>query len=616
MEPNKRRFLIPTFLLVLALTLSACETGFFRKAPEFNITPLSETFRVNPDGIWFDDLQGERAWTDVLYRAAVEYLIDSLVRPEKADAPPGFMLEDEAPAIVFLSLSNGRSPAHVFYGGGNSVLSAFNAMLVPGERANLPLTPETWIKIDIVNKVHYRSGYNPEDDLVFERRLYGIALEENSGIALLPAELVAQTIIDRGHNFQLGNLRDYLIKRNKPQASIASVDDAETINIFRFDTHGYFYDGDQLFSLIGGHRQFANLSEEQLLESITLGGNYLQKAMQENGKFVYEYLPKSDTVKPEYNILRHAGTLYAMTEVYELNHDPELLKVIEMGISYLIEQLAYCETQDGREFCFVEQDEVKLGANGIGLVALTKYTEVTGDRQFLSTMQSLARWILAVQTPEGEFTIHKLRYSTGEVSDFISAYYPGEALLGLIRLYQLDDNPIWADAAEKGARWLIEVRDGEADDTELQHDHWLMYALNEIHRSRPNDVFLEHTSRLARIIIEALNDGSQVPDWRGSIYVPPKSTPTATRGEGLNAAYRLLRDYGSQEEAEAILTALEDVIRFELYTQIYGEKAMYFDNPQRVYGAFHEDLTDYSIRIDFVQHNISSVIGFYQNQKD
>lgn len=178
-----------------------------------------------------------------------------------------------------------------------------------------------------------------------------------------------------------------------------------------------------------------------------------------------------------------------------------------------------------------------------------------------------------------------------------------------------DENPAWADAAEKGARWLIEVRDGRADDSELQHDHWLLYALNEIHRVRPNAIFLEHTARLARIIIEWMNDGSQVSDWQGGFYNPPRSTPAATRGEGLNAAYQLLGDHGSQEEADVILASLGDVVRFELYTQIYGEKAMYLDNPQRVYGAFHEDLVDYSIRIDFVQHNLSSIIAYYQNIK-
>jgi hypothetical protein len=616
MTPFTRRSLFSIILLALLLSIPACQSGMFHKKTIYETTPITELLQTNAGGIWFDDLHGERAWTDALYSVAMEYLFDALLSPEENPQPPEFMLEDDIPAIVFLSVSNGLTPARVFYGGGGSVLSAFNAVLKAEQDNALSLSPETWIKIDIVHKVFTIPKHNLEDNVAHERQFYGLALNKQSGIALLPAELVAQTIIDSGDNIRLENLEEYLIERNQSQAGIDFLEDAESFEIFRFSTKGFFHDGEQLHELLGGHQNFADLSQDQLLESIKLGGDYLQKAMQANGKFVYEYLPKSDTEKPEYNNLRHAGALYAMCEVYQVKRDPEMLKAIEMGIGYLVDQLNYCDTQESRELCIVERDEVKLGANGIGLVALTKYTEVTGDQQLLPTMQSMARWILAVQNPNGEFTVHKMRYSTGEVSDFISNYYPGEALLGLIRLYQLDDNTAWADAAEKGALWLIEVRDGAAEDADLPHDHWLLYALNDIHRSRPNDIFLSHTSRLALAIIRKMNDNSQAPDWQGSFYNPPRSTPTATRGEGLNAAYRLLNDYASEVEAKAILAALEYVIRFELFTQIYGEKAMYFDNPGRIYGAFHEDLTNYSIRIDFVQHNLSSLIAYYHNRQE
>jgi hypothetical protein len=39
---------------------------------------------------------------------------------------------------------------------------------------------------------------------------------------------------------------------------------------------------------------------------------------------------------------------------------------------------------------------------------------------------------------------------------------------------------------------------------------------------------------------------------------------------------------------------------------------MYLPNPPRALGGFHTSLTDYEIRIDYVQHNISSLLGLYR----
>ncbi len=39
---------------------------------------------------------------------------------------------------------------------------------------------------------------------------------------------------------------------------------------------------------------------------------------------------------------------------------------------------------------------------------------------------------------------------------------------------------------------------------------------------------------------------------------------------------------------------------------------MHFDAPQRALGAFHRSLTNDEIRIDYVQHNISALLGLWR----
>ena len=157
---------------------------------------------------------------------------------------------------------------------------------------------------------------------------------------------------------------------------------------------------------------------------------------------------------------------------------------------------------------------------------------------------------------------------------------------------------------------MITVRDNLAD-VELVHDHWLLYGLDELHRLRPDPIYVTHAARVALVIVEAQNRTTPYPDWQGGYFSPPRTTPTATRSEGLAAAYRILRDYGSQGSAGGLLEALRLGVEFQLQTQLREERVMYFDDPARALGGFTESLTDREVRIDYVQHNISSLLALY-----
>jgi hypothetical protein len=100
-------------------------------------------------------------------------------------------------------------------------------------------------------------------------------------------------------------------------------------------------------------------------------------------------------------------------------------------------------------------------------------------------------------------------------------------------------------------------------------------------------------------------------DYRGSYHLPPRSTPTAVRSEGLLAAYALAQETGRLAEAMQIRSAIDLGIGFQLQTQIQPEKAMYFEDPQQALGGFHKGLDDYEVRIDYVQHNLSAILGYY-----
>ena len=372
-----------------------------------------------------------------------------------------------------------------------------------------------------------------------------------------------------------------------------------------------FTDGAETHELFRGHRTLDRFSPETLLRAARGLGNYLQRSTDENGRFVYKYLPKRDYAADSYNILRHAGTTYAMLELYEATKDEKYLASARKSLAYLEKQLQTpSETFSRIKRGVVEGHEIKLGGNGLAIVAFCKYTSVTGDRRYVESCQRLANWIASTQEPNGRFAIHKVNFPSGFVTNFRSEYYPGEAVLGLCRLYQLDKNPKWLDVAAKNARYAIVDRDAKLKDERLPHDHWLLYALNDLHRIQPNEIYLDHTRWLVKVIVEAQIRESEQPDWIGGFSRPPRSTRTSTRCEGLLAAYAMLKDFGNKEELPPILDAVQRGTQLQFATRIYPETAMYLPDPQRSVFGMRKSLTDYTLQIDYQQHSISSFLAF------
>ena len=71
-------------------------------------------------------------------------------------------------------------------------------------------------------------------------------------------------------------------------------------------------------------------------EALRLAGAYFVQACGPDGRFTYEYDPVPDLDSGRYNVLRHAGTVYAMMELYAIHRDPRLLAAAERAAAYLL----------------------------------------------------------------------------------------------------------------------------------------------------------------------------------------------------------------------------------------------------------------------------------------
>lgn len=358
--------------------------------------------------------------------------------------------------------------------------------------------------------------------------------------------------------------------------------------------------------------------DSKYLRSAKAGGDYLVNHMYDDGSFVYEYDPIEQEESNSYNILRHAGTTYSLLELYEATKDKKYLNSAERALVYLNEQIIPCPNIPNAS-CVEEGDEIKLGGNALAVLAFAKYIDLTDSTDYLPQARGLARFMTSTQEADGEFAVHKIDGSDGSLDDFESGYYPGEAIFALTRLYEIDPNPVWIESAHKAAHWLIEVRDAGVATDDLNHDHWLLYGLNELYENRPDEAYLTHARRITDSIVALQHNGQthEKADWNGGYYTPPRSTPTATRSEGLGAAYLLFTRAGDKTYATIAKDVMERGLEFQLRTQFSGRQLAQLGGDTKATGGFHESLTEYGIRIDYVQHNISALLAFerIENQK-
>ncbi len=561
---------------------------------------------------WFADL-GEPLELSLADAREVLRASGRLLQGEAAavDALPRRLASDRAPRIVIISASDGSARARVGVGAGLGLASALSRSVAavgdwPASR------PAKWLRLDVVARASPVALSDSDDEPLaeIERRQEGIAWGPDSGFLQLPGRPTNRC----GGDCDAGAVAARAATcesewRGRAERGAASRE-PRPARLWRFSTAAYFWAGGDVVELYRGHRPRPAVRAEVLLDSVRAAGDYLRRATGDDGAFLYSYLAQVDRAEDAYNMVRHAGTVYAMLRLWEVTRDPELLAAAERAIGYLLRYVEPYRPPSAGASVLAYHGKIKLGGVALATLALIEHMVATGSRAHLEVAQRLCRYMALSQLSSGAF-VHSREHPGGRARDFTSRYYPGEAVLALTRMHTLDGDETWLDVAERGARYLIEVRDSGVPTGELDHDHWLLYGLDELYRKRPREEFLRHAMRIATAIVRAQNRAPEPRDQLGAYSDRPRSAPVATRSEGLLAAYALARDFGDPAMARRIRETLELNVGFQLLTQVSPDRALFLPAPARALGGFTASLTNFRIRIDTVQHNISALLGVY-----
>lgn len=324
-----------------------------------------------------------------------------------------------------------------------------------------------------------------------------------------------------------------------------------------------------------------------------------------DGSFHYYYNATEDQFEARrYNIVRHAGTAVSLLDLYEATRDVRYRDAARRALKFL--KTRFHRGRHRNSVYVLDYDgKAKLGANGLALVAFAKQIKLDPKETERQGATRLANLIRAMQREDGSFvTRYRLRPDDPDGID--SLYYPGEAILGLVRLFKsIGDNRL-LDSARRGADFLIESQ--RMLDV-LPPDAWLMQALEALYNIGREGKYAGHAIALAETMIAEQYTDADPPGYSGGFGPgPPRSTQAASRAEGLVSAYRVARSIGDAR-ASKIADALKASAMFQLSQQLTGRNSASLPNPGRAAGGFFEGSTPMLIRIDYVQHNISSLLG-------
>lgn len=502
--------------------------------------------------------------------------------------------------FVFISVTDTDKKAYVTNSKGSTLNDAIEIARSKMEKKvkEYKINPE-WVKIDVVNEKNVITHAELKEELDVKENYYrkGISLDENFDIALLESEINANEIINyESKVITYEKLNKYLNSEFKYGKKVNNLPN----EIITFSTIGYIYDSKEISKLNTeeniGRRNISRMDELELLEIMEGASEYLIDNVKEDGKFIYRYNPIYNTESNSYNILRHEGTTWSMIEVYGLTKNINLKENIELAIKFVVNNCVKYKDDNTAYIKEYNTNEIKLGANGIGILMFIDYMETFKTDEYKELVLKLGNGISEMQNENGSY-YHVYEYPEfSKYEAYRTVYYDGEATFALAKLYKYTKDEKYLRMAEKALDYFYK------NNYEKYRDHWIEYSVNEVTKYTPKKEYFELglknvRDNLAKIVKKETPNPTNLELLTMGLEIYDRAKENGVTLEGL--------------EIDDLVSAIYDRADVQLNGLFYPEYAMYFKNPKRIVNSFFIRDEKFRIRIDDVQHNINGYYNMY-----
>ena len=352
-------------------------------------------------------------------------------------------------------------------------------------------------------------------------------------------------------------------------------------------------------------------TESELKETVASSAAWMQRALQANNRFWYEYDRNTDTFASNYFDVRHAGVVMSLYQVAATG-DLSVLETADGGLQYILDNLNTVGDITAFDDYRVDTD---LGATALTVNALAHRRIATNDQAYDDLLRAMGRYMQSLLRPDGGMWFGAFSDGLEPMVGRTSTFYTGEAFWGFGLLANQFPGEGWDDSGRLVAHYLATARDAEEGvENPPLADQWASYGFSEMRTwgdlAGDELAYVRSLSEAyhKRVEREIRREASRVGDGTE----PPRESVRQSRGaafgttvEALSALWRLSRhDPG--------MTDLEPQLRHDLICgagilvarQYDAERSSAYARPDVVEGAWYtEDVT----RMDDQQHAMSGV---------
>ncbi|MGE3076015.1 MAG: hypothetical protein AB7N24_09030 [Dehalococcoidia bacterium] len=349
------------------------------------------------------------------------------------------------------------------------------------------------------------------------------------------------------------------------------------------------------------------VTPESAIFAANQSADWIERAQNPDGSYVYEYNRAEDYEPGGYNVVRHAGvtmSLYQLAAAGELS----VLPAADRGLQFMIDNLY--RHDDWAAFQDPSDGGVQLGASALMLDGLMQRRLATGDTKYDELSHEVARALLALQLEDGSFLNRWDPRIDAPIPNERSKYATGEAFWGLTLMHRFFPDEGWDTYAFKTADYLALARD-EYENQKFPPwaDQWAAYGLGEMADWPLKEYHITYARSLAERFGFLVRVESQRRDNWFSRALHGRQARAAGMGtwvEGLTSLYRVAAVDPRMADMKAkIVERIDCGAGMLADRQVSQEAANRSDNPDRTLGAwFTNDVT----RMDDQQHALSGLL--------
>jgi hypothetical protein len=350
------------------------------------------------------------------------------------------------------------------------------------------------------------------------------------------------------------------------------------------------------------------LNAAQARTAIAEAAGWLERGLQEDGRYTYGYDRERDLVSTDYNITRHAGVMMGLYSLAGQTGDEEALAAAEHGLPFLKRNLL--RHDDWVAFAEPGQD-ARLGASALVAAALAQRRLATGDEGEDDLLHGLAAFLRSQQQADGSVLGSWSRTTESPIPGEWSTFGTGQALWTFALMDRLFPDEGWDVPARRLARYVATRRDEVEGHFLTFPDHWAAYGLAELGPDELGEPEIAYARELAGIL--GLNSRLESQSGQGGLNRIMRGEPASGAGlgtvtEGLAQLWRLsladprLADISDDLERRLRCTAGRAADR-----QVTAAEARAYPRPELARGAWFTE-GGYT-QMDHVRHPLSGLLA-------